>query len=42
MKIHPVGQDLFHADGRRNGQIDRQTYSHHEVNSRHPQFCKNT
>jgi len=25
MKIRPVGIELFHADGRTNGQVDRQT-----------------
>ena len=25
MKIHPVGTELLHADGRKNGRTDRQT-----------------
>ena len=30
MKIHPVGVELFHADGRK----DRQTDRHDEANTR--------
>ena len=35
MKIHPVGKESLHADGRTDGQRDR----HGEPNSRFPQFC---
>ena len=34
MKIHLVGAEFFHADGRRNRQTDR----HDEANSRSPQI----
>ena len=34
MKIHPVGAELFQADGR--------TDSHNEANSRFPQLCERT
>jgi len=36
MKIYPVGDELFHADGR----ADRQTGKHDEANSRFSQFCE--
>jgi len=36
MKIHPVGAELFHADGR----TDRQTGKHDEANCRFSQFCE--
>ena len=36
MKIHPVGAELFHADGRTGGRADR----HDEANSRCWQFCE--
>jgi hypothetical protein len=36
MKIHPVGAELFHTDGRTDGRTDR----HDETNSRFSQFCK--
>jgi len=34
MKIHLVGAELFHEDGRQDG--------HDEANSRFSQFCKGT
>jgi len=44
MTIRPVGDDLFHADGRTHrrtgGSTDRQTERHDEANSRFSQFCK--
>jgi len=36
MKIHPVGAELFHADGR----TDRQTGNYYLANSRFSQFCE--
>ena len=36
MKIRPVRAELFHEDGRADGQMDR----HNEGNSRFSQFCK--
>jgi hypothetical protein len=36
MKIRPVEAELFHADGQRDGQMDR----HDDANSRHSQFCE--
>jgi hypothetical protein len=36
MKIHPVGAELFNADGR----TDRQTDRNDEVNSSFSQFCE--
>jgi len=35
MKICPVGAELFHADGWKDGRIDR----HDEANSRFSQLC---
>jgi hypothetical protein len=35
-KIHPAGNELFHAGGR----TDRQTDRHDEANSRFSQFCE--
>ena len=35
MKIHPVGAELFRADG----QTDRQTESHDESDSHFSQIC---
>ena len=52
MTIHPVGADLFHADGQTNGRTDgrkegkkdgwtdKKTDRHDEVYRRFPQFCK--
>jgi hypothetical protein len=34
MKIRPVGAELFHADGRTDGQTKRRKYSHDKANSR--------
>jgi len=34
IKIHPVGAELFHVDGRMNG--------HDEPNSRFSRFCEHT
>jgi hypothetical protein len=34
-KIRPVGAELFHAGGRKDGRMDRQD----EANSRFSQFC---
>jgi len=39
MKIRPAGAELFDADRRTDGQIDRQKESHDETNSRFSQFC---
>jgi hypothetical protein len=36
MKIRPVGAELFHADRRTDGQMDRGD----EADSRFSQFCK--
>ena len=36
MKICPVGDEMFHADGQTNRQRDR----HEETNSRFSQFCE--
>jgi len=36
MKIHPVGAELYHADG----WTDRETDKHDEANSRFLQFCE--
>jgi hypothetical protein len=36
MKTRAVGSELFHADGRSDGQ----THRHEEANSRLSQFCK--
>jgi hypothetical protein len=36
MKIRPVGDELFHADGEADGQTDR----HDETKSRSPQFSE--
>jgi hypothetical protein len=38
MKIRPVGAELFHADGRTDVQTD--THTHDEANSRISQFCE--
>jgi hypothetical protein len=38
MKIHLVGAELLHADGRADGQMDR----HDEANSRLSQFCESS
>ena len=40
MKIHPVGAELFRADGRKDGPTDGQTERHDEANSRFPQFSE--
>jgi hypothetical protein len=40
MKIGSVGAELFHADGRTDGQTDRQTKIHDDANSRLSQLCK--
>ena len=37
MKIRPVGAELFHADGKTVGRIDRKG-RHEEANSRFSQF----
>ena len=36
MKIHQLGAELFHADGRTDGRTAR----HDEVNSRSSHFCE--
>ena len=36
IKIHPVGDELFHEDTQTEGQTDR----HDEANSRFSQFCE--
>ena len=36
MKIRPMGPEMFHADGRTDGQKDR----HEETNGRFSQFCE--
>jgi len=36
MKIHPVGAELFHADGQTDERMDR----HDKANSRFSQFCE--
>jgi hypothetical protein len=36
MKFRPLGAELFHADGRTDGQTDR----HDEANSRFSQYCE--
>jgi len=45
-KIRSVGAELFHADGRTDGQrqtqTDRQMDRNDEVNSRFSQFCEST
>jgi hypothetical protein len=37
MKIRPVGNALFHADGQREGETDR----HDKANRPFSQFCEN-
>jgi hypothetical protein len=39
MKIYPVGAELFHANGQKNGRTDGETDTHKEVNSRFSLFC---
>jgi hypothetical protein len=40
MKIRSVGVELFRADGRTNGQTDRNTDRLDEANSHFSQFCE--
>jgi len=43
MKIHQVGDELFHTEGQTDGRtdlvVDRQTDRHEEANSRVLKFC---
>ena len=40
MKIRPVGAELFHADGRKDGPTDGNSDGYNEANSRFSQFCE--
>jgi len=40
MKIHLVGAELLHADGRTEGRTDVRTDRHDEANSGFSQFCE--
>jgi len=39
-KIRSLGAELCHANGQKDGKIDRQTDRHNEANDRLSQFCE--